>query len=165
MIEMEQVVEWTGAMGQHSAGKTGYSKWLMIGALVAAVLMGIGRLGSGLIDQSGPGSAQEPDCVEAIAWDEAESHEGERGTVRGPVVGSTYAENANGQPTFLNLGADHPDPDRFSVVIWNDVRAQFDQNPELLFVGQDICVAGDIQMYEGSPQIELTDPKAITFAD
>jgi hypothetical protein len=141
------------------------SRWLMIGALVAAVLMGIGRLGSGLIDQSGPGSVPDPDCSAAIAWDQAEGAEGNQETVRGTVVGATYAENVNGQPTFLNVGADHPDPDRFTVVIWNDVRAQFDQYPELLFAGQEICVAGDIQMHEGSPQVELAGSGAIKMAD
>jgi hypothetical protein len=141
------------------------SKWLMIGALVAAILMGVGRLGSGLIDQSGPGSVPEPDCAAAIAWDEAAEYEGNEETVAGPVAGATYAENVSGQPTFLNLGADHPDPDRFTVVIWNDVRAQFDQDPEMLFAGQEICVAGEIRMHEGSPQIELAGPGAIRYAD
>jgi hypothetical protein len=37
-----------------NSGGIRHSKWLMIGALVAAILMGVGRLGSGLIDQSGP---------------------------------------------------------------------------------------------------------------
>lgn len=137
----------------------------MIGALIAAILMGIGRLGAGLIETSGPGSTPAPDCAAAIAWDEAAAHEGDQGTVRGPVVGAAYARNVSGQPTFLNLGRDHPDPDRFTVVIWNDVRAQFDQDPEILFDGQEICVAGDIQMREGSPQIELSGPGAIQYAD
>jgi hypothetical protein len=147
-------------------GGIGNSKWLMIGALIAAVLMGVGRLGSGLIDQSGPGAIPEPDCAAAISWEQAEEHEGEQETVRGMVAGATYAENVSGQPTFLNVGADHPDPDRFTVVIWNDVRAQFDQNPETLFAGQEICVAGDIQIHDdGSSQIVLDGPAAIQLAD
>jgi hypothetical protein len=152
------------AKGKGSGG-IGNSKWLMIGALIAAILMGIGRLGSGLVDQSGSGPVPEPDCGNAIAWEQAADHEGEQETVRGPVVGATHAENVGGQPTFLNVGADHPDPDRFTVVIWNNVRAQFDQRPEVLFAGQEICVAGEIQMHEGSPQIELQGPGAIQFAD
>jgi hypothetical protein len=152
---------------QRSSGGLGQSKWLMVAALIAAVLMGIGRLGSGLIDSgSGGGPVPEPDCAAAIAWDEAAEHEGDQETVRGPVVGATYAENVSGQPTFLNLGADHPDRDRFTVVIWNDVRTQFEQRPEALFAGQEICVAGEIQIHDdGSSQIELRGPRAITFAD
>jgi hypothetical protein len=152
---------------RRSAGGLGQSKWLMVAALIAAVLMGIGRLGSGLIDSGpGTGSVPEPDCAAAVSWQEAAEHEGEQETVRGPVAGATYAENVSGQPTFLNLGADHPDPDRFTVVIWNDVRAQFDQPPERLFAGQEICVAGEIQIHDdGSSQIELGGPGAITLAD
>lgn len=153
-------------MRRTAAGKTtGYSKWLMIGALVAAVLMGIGRLGSGLIEQSGPGSTPDPDCSAAIAWNEAADNQGRVETVRGPVEGARYVEEANGQPTFLNIGRDHPDPDRFTVVIWNDVRVQFDQDPEMLFRGQEICVAGEIQMHDGSAQIVLDGPEAIRYAD
>lgn len=152
-------------MARDASGTSSNRKWLMIGALVAAVLMGIGRLGAGLIETSGPGSTPEPECASAIAWDDAEAHDGDRETVRGPVVGAVYAENVNGRPTFLNLGRDHPDPDRFTVVIWNDIRVRFDQPPERLFAGQEICVAGEIQMREGSPQIELAGPGAIQFAD
>lgn len=152
-------------MSKGSAGGFRHSKWLMVGALVAAILMGIGRLGSGLIDQSGPGSVPEPDCAEAIAWDEAADHEGSQETVRGPVAGARYAEDVSGQPTFLNVGRDHPDPERFTVVIWGDERVHFDQDPEMLFAGQEICVAGEIQMHEGSPQIVLGGPGAITYAD
>ncbi len=152
-------------MSRQKSGGMRHSKWLMIGALVAAVLMGVGRLGSGLIDQAGSGSVPEPDCAAAISWDQAAQHEGGEETIRGPVVGAVHAERTSGQPTFLNLGRDHPDPDRFTVVIWNDVRAQFDQPPEMLFENREICVAGEIQMHEGSPQIELDGPGAIQFAD
>lgn len=148
-----------------ASGGSRQSKWLMIGALIAAILMGAGRLGAGLIDTGGTGSVPEPDCVAAIAWDDAGAYEGDQKTVRGPVVNASHLENVSGQPTFLNIGRDHPDPDRFTIVIWSDVRAQFDQTPETLFAGQEVCVAGDIQMHEGSPQIELDGPAAITLAN
>jgi hypothetical protein len=137
----------------------------MIGALIAAIIMGVGRLGSGLIDQGGLSSVPDPDCSSAIAWADAPDYEGEIVTVRGPVVGARHVENTSGQPTFLNVGADHPDPDRFTVVIWNDVRVQFDQRPEMLFSGQEICVSGEVAMHEGSSQIVLDRPGAIDYAD
>lgn len=141
-----------------------HSKWVMIGALIAAVLLGAARLGSGLIDQVGSTTVPEPDCTVAIPWESARDFEGEERTVRGRVVGATYAENARGAPTFLNLGADHPEPNRFTVVIWREVRAEFDQPPEIVFAGREICAIGDIQMYEGSPQIELAGARAIQHA-
>ncbi len=152
-------------MSKGGSGGFRQSRWLIVAALVVAILMGIGRIGSGLIDQSGSGSAPDPDCTEAIAWDEAADHEGSEETVRGRVEGARYVEDAGGQPTFLNVGRDHPDPDRFTVVIWSDVRIQFDQDPEMLFQGQEICVAGEIQMHDGSPQIVLDNPGQIQYAD
>ncbi len=152
----------------NSGGSGGFrhSKWLMVGALIAAIVMGVGRLGSGLIDQGGSGSVPDPDCSTAIAWDVAPEHEGDTVTVEGPVVGASHVEGVSGQPTFLNVGADHPDPDRFTVVIWNDVRVQFDQPPETLFSGQEICVSGEVAIYDdGSSQIVLDRPGAITYAD
>lgn len=152
-------------MSSRSSGASRQSKWLIIGALVVAVLMGVGRLGAGLIDQSGSDPAPEPDCAAAVNWDAAADHTGDRVTVRGPVAGATYAENVDGQPTFLNLGRDHPDPERFTVVIWDDVRGDFDQPPETRFTGREVCVAGEVQMHEGSPQIELAGREAIRVAD
>jgi hypothetical protein len=149
-----------------SSGGIGNSKWLMIGALVAAILMGVARLGSGLIDTGGSASVPDPDCNDAIAWDSAADYEGETVTVQGPVVGAAHIETASGRPTFLNVGHDHPDPDRFTVVIWNDVRVQFDQRPEMLFSGQEICVSGEIAIHDdGSTQIVLDRPGAIIYAD
>lgn len=144
-------------MNERGSSGLGNSKWLLIGALVVAVLMGIGRVGSGLIDQTG----SDIDCSEAIAWNDAASYAGEQRTVRGPVVDTTYAESSQGQPTFLNLGRAYPDPDRFTVVIWRDTRTSFDQRPEFMFAGQEVCVTGEIQMYEGSPEIELPGRNAI----
>ncbi len=137
----------------------------MIVALVAAVVLGVARLGSGLIDQSDGGRAPAPDCESAIAWEDARGFEGEQATVRGPVVGVAFVEAVSGQPTFLNVGADHPDPDRFTVVIWNDVRRSFDTPPDIQFSGVEICVAGEIRIHDGSPQIELEGPASIQVAD
>lgn len=137
----------------------------MIGALAVALLMGIGRVGSGLIDRSGSDPAPEADCASAIAWDEAESQIGEVVTVRGPVVGTAYAEELGGRPTFLNIGRDHPEPERFTVVIWGEQRNRFSQRPEMLYAGREVCVAGEIRMHEGSPQIELAGPAAIEIAE
>jgi hypothetical protein len=141
------------------------SKWLMIGALVVAVLMGAGRVGSGLIDRTGPDPVPNVNCAEAIAWDEAGDFAGEVVTVRGPVVGVAYLPDVGGQPTFLNIGRDHPDPERFTVVIWGDQRAGFPDRPEVLFAGREVCIAGEIRIHEGSPQIELAGTGAIEYAN
>src|SRR5680860_278891 len=66
----------------------------------------------------------------ALPWSEAMNHVGEHMTVEGPVMGTHYASSSNGQPTFLNIGRDYPDPDRFAVVIWGQDRGNFSTPPE-----------------------------------
>jgi hypothetical protein len=94
----------------------------------------------------------------AITWDEAKYHYGERTTVCGPVVSTKWASGSKGQPTFLNIGKPYPDPDRFTVVIWVDYRANFPSPPEVYYKDKTICVTGLIIEYSGSPEIEVQDP-------
>jgi len=98
---------------------------------------------------------------QAIPWDEAKNHISERTTVYGPVVDTHWASGSKGKPTFLNIGKPYPDPDRFTVVIWIDYRANFPQAPEVYYLGKTIYVAGLIQEYDNIPQIEAKDPSQI----
>lgn len=96
-----------------------------------------------------------------VAWHQAKDHIGERTTVCGPVVDTHWASGSKGKPTFLNIGRDYPNPDRFTVVIWIDCRANFSEPPERYYLGKTICVTGLIQEYEGVPQIEVCYPSKI----
>ena len=96
-----------------------------------------------------------------VAWHQAQDHIGEKTTVCGPVVDTHWASGSKGKPTFLNIGRDYPDPDRFTVVIWIDCRANFPEPPERYYLGKTICVTGLIQEYEGVPQIEVCYPSKI----
>ena len=105
-----------------------------------------------------------PPPLGAISWDEAKYHIGERTTVYGPVVDTHWASGSKGKPTFLNIGKPYPDPDRFTVVIWIDYRANFPQAPEVYYLGKTIYVTGLIDEYpkgSGSAQIEVKDPSQI----
>src|SRR5687768_4440310 len=64
-------------------------------------------------------------CSSYISWQDAGDHIGETATIRGPVAGTRYASDSNGQPTFLNVGVDYPNPDRFVVLIWGENRGEF----------------------------------------
>ena len=86
-----------------------------------------------------------PDTVEtaapdaesdAVPWDEADAYLGESVTVEGRVVSTFYADTESGEPTFLNVGRDYPDPGRFTVVIWGDDRSAFPDAPEYLYEGK-----------------------------
>ena len=97
----------------------------------------------------------------AIIWSEAINHIGERTTVYGPVIGATYASSSKGQPTFLNVGKNYPDPARFTVLIWGSDRSKFSPTPEIQYKGRTIYVYGLIELYQGSAEIIITSPSQI----
>lgn len=113
-------------------------------------------------EQPAPGEKELPS--NAISWNEAKYHIGERTIVCGPVVDTKWASGSKGKPTFLNIGKPYPDPNRFTIVIWIQNRGKFSQPPEDYYLGKNICVTGLVQEYpkgSGSPQIEAKDPSQI----
>ena len=135
-------------------------KWYSI-LLVGLVLL----LVSSVISCGAPTVTTTPEEKElpsnAISWNEAKYHIGERATVYGPVVDTKWASGSKGKPTFLNIGKPYPDPGRFTVVIWIDNRGNFPQAPEVYYLGKTIYVTGLITEYNGIPQIEATTPDQI----
>ena len=98
-----------------------------------------------------------------LNWDQAKDFVGEVKTVCGLVKSAFFAESSEGQPTFLNIGKDYPDPARFSVIIWGEDRQNFPQPPEQAYLNQKICVTGEIQEYDGIAEIFAEDPSQITW--
>jgi hypothetical protein len=94
-------------------------------------------------------------CEDPLDWRRAGEVVGARAAVAGEVVAGTHASEVAGSPTFLNLGSPHPDPDRFDIVIYPDVRERFDTPPEDAFTGRRVCVQGEVRDREGVPQIIL----------
>lgn len=141
---------------------------VLVGVLVALALAGSACGGTSSSSSPPAGVAAEqagvPSCEGAIYWEEASSHVGERATVQGPVVSTHFASTSNGQPTFLNVGRDYPDPGRFTIVIWGEDRASFPAPPEDLYNAATICVTGTIDTYEGVPQIVANAPSDILTA-
>lgn len=86
-----------------------------------------------------------------IAWNQAAENAGTNQRVCGPLAGGGNSDD----DVFLNLGRDYPDPGRFQIVVW-DVGSL-----EPIDGGATLCVSGQITMYEGVAQIELTDPSLI----
>ena len=97
----------------------------------------------------------------AVAWEEAIQHVGETTTVCGPVASAYYSSSSRGKPTFLNIGKKHPDPERFTVVIWGRNRSKFSPSPEELYNRKTICVSGEITEYNGVAEIEVSEPGQI----
>jgi hypothetical protein len=76
---------------------------------------------------------------------------GKEGTVCGVVDGTRFAENTEGQPTFLFMGGNFPGH-KFSARIWGRDRDAFDPKPDAL-TGKTVCVTGDIRTSNGRPEI------------
>ena len=100
-------------------------------------------------------------CPGAIQWYDAINYIGTYATVIGPVVSAYWAQEEQGKPTFLNLGAAYPDPSRFTVLMWIDARWNFDFAPEEVYLGATVCVSGLIELYEGSPEMVIEGPEWI----
>lgn len=96
-----------------------------------------------------------------ISWRDAGAHLGEYTTICGPIVSAHFASSSNGQPTFLNMGEDFQSNQRFVVLIWGEDRNKFPSRPEDFYSGQDICVTGEIEVYQGVYEIEVSSPLSI----
>jgi hypothetical protein len=108
-----------------------------------------------------PGAAS---CPGSVSWTEASSVAGEVATVRGPVAGASYRPDVRGAPTYINLGVDYPNKERFTAIIWGRDRSKFPDSPEAMYSGVGVCVRGRVTEYRGVPQIEVREPDAIVAA-
>lgn len=105
-----------------------------------------------------------------IGWQEAANYIGQNRIVEGVIVGTHYAENIKGTPTFLNFNM--PYKGYFTCLIWGSDRAkfinQFPPNPEAYFLNKRVRVMGLIEEYpagSGDPEIILKDPSQIEVMD
>lgn len=130
------------------------ARWVLVlvGVIVAGLLVARDFVATD------PGSL--PGDLPTVAVEEAADHVGEAVRVCGSVAGARYVPGVEGRPTFLNLGAPHPEA-IFTVVIWGEVRARFEARPEDLYAGRRICVRGRVERHEGTPQIVVGSPDQI----
>jgi hypothetical protein len=97
--------------------------------------------------------------IKKLAALDVKDHIGEQATVCGKVASLRYAATTRGKPTFLNL--DKPYPNQiFTILIWGENREKFG-TPEEKYRDKQVCVAGKISEYRGSPEIVVSDPQSI----
>src|ERR1700752_3683470 len=89
-----------------------------------------------------------------IKLEDAAKHVGDSVKVCGQVAGVRYLEQANNKPTLINMGAAYPNQ-LLTIVIWDDVRKQFEKAPEDLFQDKMICVTGKVELFREKPQIVI----------
>jgi len=97
--------------------------------------------------QSAPQPATAPVRKDYLDWDEAYRHIGTYQVVCGPLA-STGGSNDD---VFLNLGKAYPNPDRFTVVLWDVGRIGN------LPIGTTVCATGTIDTYKDQVQIQVWD--------
>lgn len=126
--------------------------------VLLAALVGAGVLAIAVARLFGELGGQPPvRCDEPIAWEEAAEAIGHSAAVVGPAVEVTRAEDVGGQPTFINLGAPHPEQPRFDVVVYDDVATRFDE-PLADLAGETVCAVGEVRERDGVPQTIIDAP-------
>lgn len=90
---------------------------------------------------------------EYVSWEQAEDFAGTSQRVCGPVA----AVGRSDDDVFVNVGFDYPDPDRFTIVVW-DVGSI-----DPIFPSTMVCATGEVTLYEGVPEIELTSQGSLEF--
>ncbi|ASR44373.1 hypothetical protein BEN78_14375 [Xanthomonas citri pv. mangiferaeindicae] len=108
------------------------------------------------------GGASTAFAQEAIRPEQAVRFVGKSGMVCGKVEKTRYAENTEGQPTFLYMGGAFP-RHTFSARIPNEQRDRFRPSPEEL-EGRDVCVVGTIQRDASRAEIAVSSPSDIKLA-
>lgn len=92
-----------------------------------------------------------------IPYDDAINHIGSDSPYGGYVV-SWSSPGVNGDPLFINIGADYPDKSRLTVVIWGENRDDATEDIVDSLLGKEVVVFGSPYEYNGAAQIEITDP-------
>jgi len=82
-----------------------------------------------------------------LAWNDAVNYADSHQRVCGPLVTMRNDDD----DVFLNLGLDYPEPERFTIVLWDVGWVEW------LPSGTTLGASGTITLYNGVPQIELDD--------
>ncbi len=99
---------------------------------------------------------------DAVPAEQAVRFIGKDVMVCGKVEKTRYAQNTEGEPTFLYMGGAFP-RHTFSARIPGDQRGKFKPTPEEL-EGRDVCVVGTVQRDASRAEIAVTSPSSIKLA-
>ncbi|MEO6613664.1 MAG: hypothetical protein ABIT05_12815 [Chitinophagaceae bacterium] len=96
-----------------------------------------------------------------IKIEELNEHIGDSVTVCTKIYGGIYLDRSKGAPTFLNAGGSYPNAP-LTIVIWDDARKLFKEQPEVFYKDKEVCVTGKVILYKEKPEIVVYDEKQIT---
>lgn len=118
-------------------------------------------------------------CKNPIRWSEAKSFIGRDIYLIGPLLDTKFKPNVVGQPTYIDVGAEYPNPNRLQLIVWGANRGNVTvrnfkpgwrevEGEVIPYYPPDVCVKGTVSMYKGVPQIEVSTDHQImvyTFLD
>jgi hypothetical protein len=91
---------------------------------------------------------------QTIKLEELSNHIGDSVIVSGKVFGGRFLSKSENAPTFLNVGGDFPNQ-LLTLVVWGKDRSNFKNAPEEAYKGQEVQVAGKVELHRGKPQMIL----------
>ncbi len=94
-----------------------------------------------------------------ISYQQAELFTGEKVIVEGMIVNTAATDSVN----YLNFSEDYHNT--LSLVIFNRNLNKFDYQPAEYLLDRKIKVIGEIEIYQGSPQIIVDDPHDLLIID
>ena len=94
-----------------------------------------------------------------ISYQQAELFRGKKVIVEGKIVDTAVTDSVN----YLNFAEDYQNT--LSLVIFNRNLNKFDYQPAEYFLDKNIKVLGEIEFYQGSPQIVVDDPHDLLIID
>jgi DNA/RNA endonuclease YhcR with UshA esterase domain len=100
-----------------------------------------------------------PDGEAIVSWQNAADYEGQPVKVKGLVV-DTYN---SGKVVFLNFAEDYQTT--FKVVIFPDAWPLFPAPPEEFYRNKTIQVTGQVELYQGVPEIIVKQPEQIEIVE
>lgn len=103
-------------------------------------------------------------CPVVYPWNEAGKYVGTTACVEGPVASVGTSRTGD---VFLNLGKPYPDPGRFTLYIparfVGKFEAAFGSRFWTQLLGVQVRALGEIRLYQGVPEIQLSEPENLVI--
>jgi micrococcal nuclease len=90
-----------------------------------------------------------------INYKEAENYLGRKVIIKGNIIDTAQLEDI----TFLNFS--HNYRNTLSIVIFNSNLSKFSYQPAEYLKDKEVMILGEVEMYDGAPQIIVEDPENI----
>lgn len=97
-----------------------------------------------------------------INIDSVEQFVNQRVTICDKIYGGIFLDKSKKRITLLNMGGAYP-KQKLTVLIPDSCRFLFSKAPETYFKYKNVCITGQILLYNGKYEIVLTKPEDIVI--